>query len=162
MKSLITCMLAAVALLSVNSSLAEERGDMSIQAFGTLSDDNATVSGSFGMMVLERVKGNVGLAYSCYNSCDISTQVLFLEGQYYFGDYYTAESFLFSAGGGFLVSNFESEFDDGTEVGYHVFGQANQFFDELENASVFYRLEYQKIGDLDSTTALRFGLEVSF
>ncbi len=209
-----------------------ERGDMSVAAFGNLTDSSININGGVGFMLTDSLKTSVNLSliYSDLDSSESTTGTVFLEAQYYFGDFYTANSLLFSVGAGLLLmatdttssssstspTYYDSSTVDSTDnyfsvdcstfpdpascqasvdatqdainsaagssssntdslsnsssgsnssdvnMGFHVFAQANQFFEGYENASVFYRLLAQSVDGGDTTTTFTFGVEIYF
>lgn len=164
MKKLIKASLAILALSGVSGfSHAVESGsrDSSVQVFGYITDENATISGGYGMVVWDDFKVNLNLSLSG-DGDDNTTVFYYAEGQYYLGDLAEAENFIFSVGAGVAYMNSERENTSSSEGGYNVFLQANQFFDSAENASIFYRLQGSQFGDGDMEGTLQFGLEIFF
>jgi len=116
-----------ITLLALNLGLLApamaDRGDMAVSAFGNITDTTINVNGGVGFMLTDSLKANVNLSlmYSDFGNSEMTSNTVFLEAQYYFGNFYQAESFLFSVGVGILGmatdsttsdSSFDSSFSD--------------------------------------------------
>ena len=154
--------------LTLSTPAIAERGDTAVSISGSITEDFTNINGGMGFMMTDSLKANLNMSLSYFDSAgtESTSTTIFIEGQYYFGNFYTSEHFLFSVGAGLLglasdtTSSTSSTSDFNT--GYHAFVQANQFFESYENASIFYRLQSQSVDGADATTALLFGVEIYF